>query len=209
MGTLSNAFIMLLLLLFTSSASQILCLSQESYQEPQEAFSQLQVDITVPGDVDQVGNLTIYRYGPAINDKWVLWGHDIYGVDSGRTKEYCNKMFEDLGVTCILPDFFRGADGRPDPIPVWTDELSRDWEDLLVPYLELGEAKSMGLSVHALDLTLSCMLLHLELVLSKVVCLYTQLTLGSWSLQTRMKHQFTAKSRVLNLLWTRQTLLKL
>ena len=89
-------------------------------------------------------NMYVPRYGPAINDKWVLWGHDIYGVDSGRTKEYCNKMFEDLGVTCILPDFFRGADGRPDPIPVWNDELSRDWEDLLVPYLELGEAKSVG-----------------------------------------------------------------
>ena len=35
----------------------------------------------------------VCRYGPALNDKWILWAHDIFGVDSGRTKEYCNKMW--------------------------------------------------------------------------------------------------------------------
>ena len=100
------------------------------------------------------------RYGPSTNDKWVIWGHDIYGVDSGRTKEYCEKMNNDLGVTCILPDFFRGAEGRPDPVPVWEGQLSRitnnllklinlsalglDWDELLVPYLEIGGAQSVG-----------------------------------------------------------------
>ena len=68
----------------------------------------------------------IPRYGPATNEKWIIWGHDIYGVDSGRTKEYCEKMNTDLGVTCILPDFFRGAEGKPDPIPVWDGELSEN-----------------------------------------------------------------------------------
>ena len=24
-----------------------------------------------------------FRYGPASNSKWLLWGHDIYGVLSG------------------------------------------------------------------------------------------------------------------------------
>ena len=78
-----------------------------------------------------------FRYGPASNSKWLLWGHDIYGVLSGakvqrhpkfknpgRTMEYCLKMNQELGVTCILPDFFRGVDGRPDPVPAW-DQLGK------------------------------------------------------------------------------------
>ena len=77
----------------------------------------------------------MFRYGPASNSKWLLWGHDIYGVLSGevcaistfpqilgRTMEYCAKMNQDLGLTCVLPDFFRGVDGRPDPVPSW-DQL--------------------------------------------------------------------------------------
>ena len=42
----------------------------------------------------------------------------------GRTMEYCLKMNQELGVTCILPDFFRGVDGRPDPVPAW-DQLCK------------------------------------------------------------------------------------
>eukprot|EP00091_Calanus_sinicus_P018638 TRINITY_DN4321_c0_g1_i8.p1 TRINITY_DN4321_c0_g1~~TRINITY_DN4321_c0_g1_i8.p1 ORF type:complete len:256 (-),score=50.93 TRINITY_DN4321_c0_g1_i8:74-841(-) len=122
-----------------------LCLAHLSaYQEPEEAFSELWLNHTVPGEVDQLGDLTVFRYGPSTNDKWVIWGHDIYGVDSGRTKEYCEKMNTDLGVTCILPDFFRGAEGKPDPIPVWDGQLSLDWEERLVPYLEAGGAQSVG-----------------------------------------------------------------
>ena len=80
-------------------------------------------------------SIFMFRYGPASNSKWLLWGHDIYGVLSGevcaistypqilgRTMEYCAKMNQDLGLTCVLPDFFRGVDGRPDPVPSW-DQL--------------------------------------------------------------------------------------
>jgi len=116
----------------------------KAYREPEDAFSELWLDNSVPGEVDQLGDLTVFRYGPATNEKWIIWGHDIYGVDSGRTKEYCEKMNTDLGVTCILPDFFRGAEGKPDPIPVWEGGLSVDWDELLVPYLEMGGAKSVG-----------------------------------------------------------------
>ena len=66
-----------------------------------------------------------FRFGPANNDKWILWSHGGYGVDSGRTKEYCRKMNTDLGVTCILPDFFRGADGMPDAMPTWSNQLGK------------------------------------------------------------------------------------
>ena len=43
------------------------------------------------------------RYGPSLSGKWVLWAHDIFGPDSGRTKEYCEKISQELGLTCILP----------------------------------------------------------------------------------------------------------
>ena len=67
----------------------------------------------------------MHRFGPANNDKWVVWGHDIFGVDSGRTKEYCEKMNVDLGVTCILPDFFRGVPPPPPfiTVPTWNGQL--------------------------------------------------------------------------------------
>jgi len=95
-------------------------------REPKAAFGELWVNKTNPGDTDQLGDLTVHRYGPASNSKWLLWGHDIYGVLSGRTMEYCAKMNQDLGLTCILPDFFRGVDGRPDPVPSW-DQLGCDF----------------------------------------------------------------------------------
>ena len=43
------------------------------------------------------------RYGPSLSGKWVVWGHDIYGPDSGRTKEYCQRISQELDLTCILP----------------------------------------------------------------------------------------------------------
>ena len=74
-----------------------------------------------------------------------MWGHDIFGPDSGRTKEYCQAMSEELGLTCIIPDFFRGA-GWPDidPLPTWQDSLSQDWEFKLLPYLLERGAQSVA-----------------------------------------------------------------
>jgi len=113
------------------------------YREPKAAYGELWLNKTDPGDIDQLGDLTVHRYGPASNSKWLLWGHDIYGVLSGRTMEYCAKMNQDLGITCILPDFFRGVDGRPDPVPSW-DQLVVDWEEKLVPYLHAAGAQSVA-----------------------------------------------------------------
>merc|ERR550519_2874427 len=133
----------LLTLLLAGSAVCNTNISGE-YSEPKEAFPAAPVNASTPGDADQLGDLTVFRFGPPTNDKWIIWAHDIYGVDSGRTKEYCEKMNLYLGVTCILPDFFRGVDGRPDPVPTWEGQLSLDWEALLIPYLELGGAQSVG-----------------------------------------------------------------
>jgi len=127
-------------LLFTTALGEA---SSLAYREPKAAYGELRLNETDPGSIDQLGDLTVHRYGPASNSKWLLWGHDIYGVLSGRTMEYCLKMNQELGVTCILPDFFRGVDGRPDPVPAW-DQLVVDWEEKLVPYLKSAGAQSVA-----------------------------------------------------------------
>jgi hypothetical protein len=117
------------------------------YREPKEAYGQLEsVPGSPAGEVDQLGDLTVYRYGPATGAKWILWAHDIFGVESGRTREYCALMAAQLGITCILPDFFRGAPpptNWADPVPTWAD-LETDWEDKLLPYLSAAGAESVG-----------------------------------------------------------------
>ena len=77
------------------------------------------------------------------NQRWLLWGHDIYGPESGRTREYCALIANVLGVTCIIPDFFRGEEW-PKPVPTWESGMQRDWAELLVPYLKLGGAQTVG-----------------------------------------------------------------
>jgi len=115
--------------------------------EPKGGWGPLWLNQTEPdGEIDQLGDLTVRRYGPASNSKWVLWGHDIFGPLSGRTMEYCAKMNQDLGVTCILPDFFRGADPwvPGDPLPSTWAQMGMDWEEKLVPYLNEGGATSVA-----------------------------------------------------------------
>jgi len=115
----------------------------ETRFDPDGAWPGLASSWSGEEEVDHLGDLTVYRFGPGLNDKWLLWGHDIYGPDSGRTKEYCNKMWTDLGVTCIIPDFFRG-ESRPQPPPSWHDTLLADWEFKLMPYLMERGARSVG-----------------------------------------------------------------
>lgn len=114
--------------------------------QPKGGWGPLWLNDTNPGEIDMLGDLPVHRYGPASNAKWVLWGHDIFGVLSGRTMEYCAKMNEDLGVTCILPDFFRGADPwiPGDPVPSTWAQMGIDWEEKLVPYLTEGGAISVA-----------------------------------------------------------------
>lgn len=116
------------------------------YREPAGAYGRLEGSGGRPGEVDRLGDLDVYRFGPSSNTKWLIFGHDIYGVDSGRTKEVCATINEELGVTVILPDFFRGVDftnWTGPPPPTW-DTLETDWEDKLVPYLLDGGAEDVA-----------------------------------------------------------------
>ena len=54
-------------------------------------------------------------------------------------------MNTDLGVTCILPDFFRGEDWNfPDAVPSWETGLREDWEFKIQPYLIERGARRVG-----------------------------------------------------------------
>jgi len=119
------------------------CLNGEGF-DPENAFPALESSWSGQEEIDVLGDLTIYRFGPGLNDKWILWAHDIYGPDSGRTKEYCNKMYTDFGITCILPDFFRGV-SKPTPPPSWEfGGLREDWEFKINPYLLERGARKVG-----------------------------------------------------------------
>ena len=37
----------------------------------------------------------------------LIWNYDIYGFNSGRTREYCD-LFAENGFLVLLPDYFRG-----------------------------------------------------------------------------------------------------
>jgi len=53
---------------------------------PESAWNALKnVDYKPIGVVDQVGDLNIYRVGTS--SKCIIWNHDIFGVDGGRTKQ--------------------------------------------------------------------------------------------------------------------------
>ena len=75
--------------------------------QPKGGWGPLWLNDTNPGEIDMLGDLPVHRsnkfkqlfhhsqqsficlnvghhrYGPASNAKWVLWGHDIFGVLSG------------------------------------------------------------------------------------------------------------------------------
>merc|ERR1711936_76782 len=121
------------------------------YSDPVGAFPFLPSNFTSSQEeVDQVGDLTIFRYGPSLSARWLGWGHDIFGPDSGRTKEDCQDISQELGLTCILPDFFRGLswpDELPTP-PSWegneAGSIREDWEFKLLPYLIERGAQSVA-----------------------------------------------------------------
>ena len=53
-------------------------------------------------------------------------------------------IFSDFGITCILPDFFRGV-SKPTPPPSWEfGGLREDWEFKLNPYLLERGARKVG-----------------------------------------------------------------
>ena len=58
------------------------------------------------GRVVRVEDLDIYVVGSG--DKCVVWNYDIFGFNSGRTKELADLLAES-GFLVVMPDYFRGT----------------------------------------------------------------------------------------------------
>jgi dienelactone hydrolase len=58
------------------------------------------------GKVVRVEDLDIYVVGSG--DKCVVWNYDIFGFNSGRTKELADLLAES-GFLVVMPDYFRGT----------------------------------------------------------------------------------------------------
>ncbi len=53
----------------------------------------------------------------------MVWGHDIFGPNSGRTYELVDQLAADTEYTVLLPDFFRGAISPPADTYEWETVL--------------------------------------------------------------------------------------
>lgn len=85
------------------------------------------------GEVSVLGDLPIYTVGTG--PKCIIWNYDIFGFDSGRTRQLCD-YFAQQGYFVILPDYYRGAlfvPGSPgigdflSQVSNWTS-LRSDWD---------------------------------------------------------------------------------
>jgi len=60
------------------------------------------------GKIEKVGDLKVYMVGSG--PRTIIWNHDIFGWDSGRTRETAD-LVAAQGFLVLLPDWYRG-DGR-------------------------------------------------------------------------------------------------
>lgn len=86
---------------------------------PPDAFQALarDEDYVLKGEDIVIDNLKIYVTGAATADRGsagLIVAHDIFGPDSGRTKEICDYLSVKLKVLVILPDFFHGTPFFPE-----------------------------------------------------------------------------------------------
>ena len=107
------------------------------------------------GVTEDVDGLPIYTIGQG--EKAIIVVHDIFGVDSGRTKLICDQ-FADLGYLVVLPNFFRNDSYKINDINLFTlykiikrakantwEKRSDDFNKIVYPYLEKKGVKRIGM----------------------------------------------------------------
>ena len=98
------------------------------------------------GEVVDLGGLDIYVVGNG--RKCIIWNYDIFGFDSGRSRQLCD-IFAAEGFTVIMPDYFRGtsegdAQFNANDMADWSN-LKQDWEQKIRPYaVESKGAETFG-----------------------------------------------------------------
>jgi len=78
------------------------------------------------GVVEKVEDLDLYVVGTG--NKCIIWNYDIFGFDSGRTRQTAD-LFAEAGYLVIIPDFYRGT---------WKDPTSPD----VVQFLKVFHQKT-------------------------------------------------------------------
>ena len=81
--------------------------------------------------------------------KCIIWNYDIFGFDSGRTRQTAD-LFAEAGYLVVIPDFFRGTWRSPTApdVATWAKEqtdwgkLKLDLENIVLPF-----AKSKGILI--------------------------------------------------------------
>merc|ERR1712136_1459 len=104
------------------------------------------------GVITRRNDMDIYHVGEAADGKCIIWNYDIFGINGGRTKMFCDLMAEN-GFLVVLPDFYR--DGKfQDPRQPGTVEflkehtqwskLKKDFEEIVLPFAKEHGALSFG-----------------------------------------------------------------
>merc|ERR1712136_96776 len=76
------------------------------------------------GVITRRNDMDIYHVGEAADGKCIIWNYDIFGINGGRTKMFCDLMAEN-GFLVVLPDFYR--DGKfQDPRQPGTVEFLKE-----------------------------------------------------------------------------------
>ena len=80
-------------------------------------------------------------YFVGAGSKCLIWNYDIFGFDSGRTRQTAD-LFAEAGYLVIIPDFYRGTYREPTAPDVvqwlkevtnWT-KLKQTFEDVVMPF---------------------------------------------------------------------------
>jgi len=121
---------------------------------PPGSWPQLDVNYTSKGSVISVDGLDIYTVGRG--SKCIIWNHDSYGFDSGRSRQFCD-LFAAEGYFVIMPDYFRGEQKPPfdatnmaesnaflTKMTQWEGALKDDLLLRIMPYARKKGAKTFG-----------------------------------------------------------------
>ncbi len=104
---------------------------------PPNAFGQLETDYSPRGFFVQLDDLEVYVAQPGVagsGQKAVVWAHDIFGPNSGRTYELVDQLAADTEYTVLLPDFYRGQVNPPLEDFLWDNQLRVNYKAKLAKW---------------------------------------------------------------------------
>ncbi|XP_059096384.1 carboxymethylenebutenolidase homolog [Tigriopus californicus] len=118
---------------------------------PEESWGELakDPDYVEQGVVERVLDMDLYRVGNS--SKCIIWNYDIFGFDSGRTRQLAD-LLASKGYMVIIPDYYRGTlkDPREGGVKDFIvdqsnwNQLQKDWEDITAPYAKEHGAETFG-----------------------------------------------------------------